>query len=45
MILVNMDIQYAGELYPDTCSCGINYEKQGISYKEHLLEHHIVKNS
>jgi len=33
--------QYANEIYPDNCSCGINYISQGISYKEHLKKDHI----
>jgi len=35
---------FANELYPDGCSCGINYLELGITYKQHLKESHMVGN-
>ena len=38
-----MNLQFANELYPQGCSCGIDYEAKKITYNDHLKLDHIVK--
>ena len=34
---------YADKLYPNGCSCGINYIDLGMTYYDHLIKEHMVK--
>lgn len=38
-----MGVVWANETWPDTCSCGFNYQKVGMSYRQHLDKDHVVK--
>jgi len=45
MILL-VDIPFfAKDLFPNGCSCGINYEELGMSYHEHLILEHLIDDS
>ena len=36
-------VESARSIYPNTCSCMVDYLGQNKTYKEHLLECHLVK--
>lgn len=31
---------FADEIYPNGCSCGVDYKGLGMTYKEHLKKSH-----
>ena len=39
----HLGVELACDIYPNGCSCGIDYEGNNQTYKEHLLEKHTTK--
>lgn len=37
------NVIFASVQFPDSCSCGIDYESINQTYKEHLIKEHLVK--
>jgi len=36
---------FADELYPNGCSCGVDYLGISMTYKEHLIKSHVVRSN
>lgn len=41
---INLGVEMACELYPNSCSCGIDYGDL-TKYKKHLLDVHVIDTS
>ena len=39
----HLGVDSAYNLYPNGCSCGIDYEELNQTYKEHLFKKHLIK--
>ena len=39
----NNNAFWAQDIYPDSCSCGIDYESEGETYKKHLEKCHVIE--
>lgn len=37
------NIEWAKDRFPNSCSCGIDYKSQGMTYKQHLEKSHVVE--
>ena len=38
---INLGVEMANDLYPNSCSCGIDYGDKS-KYKKHLIDFHVI---
>lgn len=42
LIPENEGVESAYSQYPQNCSCGINYQRAGQTYRQHLNQRHLI---